>query len=188
MLINSACVERVKIGMILASAALLGGCSADIAQVRSGHAEAQERTPTAPAETTYRTYSTGSWIGAPYDRAPSGSSVSRSDLPAAAGLADHQRDRPALSGWRPAAQAAYNNSGAPSYGKGSGGYGQRLWFSPAGRRRLDLPQLPCSSQNGSSSQSGSSRAPSYGASTSQCAASGYSNAPASGRGRRLRRT
>lgn len=154
-----ACVERVKIGMILASAALLAGCSADITRFDLGNPDGARAHSENSYGTTGRTAS-NEYGSAAYDRAPSGSEVSRSDLPPPQGSLTTSAISPdQRSGYgQPPRQPAYDqrSSGAPAYNNGaartpsygSGGYG--------------------------AAQQGNSQ---YGAS----GASGYANAPASGR-------
>jgi murein DD-endopeptidase MepM/ murein hydrolase activator NlpD len=153
--------------MILASAALLAGCSADITRFDLGNSESARAHSENSYGTTGRTASNEYGSAASYD-ASRGSDVSRSDLPPPQGSlttsAISPDQRPGYG--QPSRQPAYDqrSSGAPPYNGsasrapsyGSGGYGN--------------------SQNGAS---GYQNAPA--ASYQNAPASGHSNAPASGR-------
>jgi murein DD-endopeptidase MepM/ murein hydrolase activator NlpD len=74
-------VERLKIGVILASAAVLSGCSADIARFDLGGSPESARSDYASSGTTGRTASSD-YGSAGYERpAERGPSVARSELP-----------------------------------------------------------------------------------------------------------
>jgi murein DD-endopeptidase MepM/ murein hydrolase activator NlpD len=154
-----ACVERARIGVIVTSAALLAGCSADITRFdlgnpESARAHSENSYGTTSYGTTGRTASNEYGSAAPYD-ASRGSDVSRSDLPPPQGSLT---------------TSAISPDQRPGYGQSSPGYGQ-----PSRQPSYDQRSSGAPAYNNSGS-----RTPSYGAGgygNSQNGASGYQNAP-----------
>lgn len=150
-----ACVERTGIGMILASATLLAGCSADITRFDLGNSESARAHSENSYGTTGRTASNEFGSSASYDGSRGGSDVSRSDLPPPQGSLT---------------TSAISQDQRPGYGQG---YGQ-----PPRQPSYDQRPSGAPAYNGSASRAPSSGAGGYG--NSQNGASGYQNAPASG--------